>query len=269
MVSILEKNRLVDFVSKVMEESGFKVYRDFKTSRHLIDIYGILSTVLGDIGVVVAVKNYDEHWSVGLDVLKEMEMVAKTLKASKIVVVTSSYFTDNAINYASRRNIKLIDKDSLITLAKTFSKKNREVYENDTVVSNDYESNDFDEEYNEPYVSNPSAGTPNFLAGRRRNLFPGRTGGQSWITSQTIKGLLNNTLILILFVLLLSSFIAILIQILTQVNTPVLGILKILISAFLSYGIVYLVNKDAATILVKGTTVFFVSLLIYVLLIVL
>jgi len=34
---------------------------------------------------------------VGLDVLKEMEMIGKTLKASKIVVVTSSYFTNSAL----------------------------------------------------------------------------------------------------------------------------------------------------------------------------
>jgi len=26
----------------------FKVYKDFKTSRHVIDIYGVLSTVVGD-----------------------------------------------------------------------------------------------------------------------------------------------------------------------------------------------------------------------------
>ena len=75
----MEKTKLVDFVAKVMEESGFKVYKNFQTSRHIIDIYGVLPSVLGDVGVVVGVKNYDEQWEVGLDVLKEMEMVAKTL----------------------------------------------------------------------------------------------------------------------------------------------------------------------------------------------
>ncbi len=109
-----------------MEESGFKVYRNFQTSRHIIDIYGVLPTVLGDIGVVVACKIYDDRWEVGLDVLKEMEMVAKTLKASKIVVVTTSYFTNSAINYAGRRNIKTIDKDGLMVLAKKFSAQRSE-----------------------------------------------------------------------------------------------------------------------------------------------
>src|SRR5690606_11070408 len=108
-------------MARVMEESGFKVYRNFQTSRHIIEICVVLPTVLGDIGVVVACKNYDDRWEVGLDVLKEMEMVAKTLKASKVVVVTTSYFTNSAINYAGRRNIKTIDKDCLMVLAKKFS----------------------------------------------------------------------------------------------------------------------------------------------------
>ena len=145
----MEKNRLVNFVAKVMEESGFKVYKNFQTSRHIIDIYGVLPSVIGDIGVVVAVKNYDERWEVGLDVLKEMEMVAKTLKASKIVVVSSSYFTDNAVNYAGRRNIKLIDKDSLISLAKKFSNRSfddeeEEIYEEETEVEVSSEADDYE-----------------------------------------------------------------------------------------------------------------------------
>jgi len=55
-----------------------------------------------DIGVVVACKNYDENWKVGMDVLKEMEMAAKTLKASKVVIVTTSDFSSQARNYAVR-----------------------------------------------------------------------------------------------------------------------------------------------------------------------
>ena len=51
------------------------------------------------------------------------------------MVVTTSYFTNSAINYASR-NIKTIDKDGLMVLAKKFSaQKNEysgaEVYDQD------------------------------------------------------------------------------------------------------------------------------------------
>ncbi|WP_432703568.1 restriction endonuclease [Methanothermobacter thermautotrophicus] len=119
----MKKQKLVDFIAKVMEDSGFKVYKDFRTSQHIVDIYGILPTALGDIGVVVACKNYDENWKVGMDVLKEMEMAAKTLKASKVVIVTTSDFSSQARNYAVKRNMKLIDRKGLIRIAEDFSKK--------------------------------------------------------------------------------------------------------------------------------------------------
>ncbi|MCE7697326.1 MAG: restriction endonuclease, partial [Methanobacterium paludis] len=153
----MEKNRLVGFVAKVMEKSGFKVYKNFKTSRHIIDIYGVLPTVLGDMGVVVACKNYDEKWEVGLDVLKEMEMIGKPLKASKIVVVSTSYFTDSAANYAGRRNIKLIDKDGIVALAKKFAEEVEVVEEAEDTVEND----DF-----EDYAPSSRSNATTFLKGK-------------------------------------------------------------------------------------------------------
>ena len=70
-----------------MEDSGFKVYKNFKTSQKVIDIYAILPTTLGDFGVVVACKNYDKDFEIGVDVLKEMEEVGESLKASKVTIV--------------------------------------------------------------------------------------------------------------------------------------------------------------------------------------
>ena len=49
MGGILEKPQLINFIAKVMEESGFKVYKNFKTSQRVIDIYAILPTTLGDL----------------------------------------------------------------------------------------------------------------------------------------------------------------------------------------------------------------------------
>ena len=263
----MEKDRLVQFVGKVMEESGFKVYKNFKTSRHIIDIYGVLPTVLGDMGVVVAVKNYDEEWEVGLDVLKEMEMVGKTLKASKIVVVNSSYFTNSAINYAGRRNIKLIDKDGLVAIAKKFSKKEEDIYESPETE---------DDEYSERYVpSKNSSKSPSIFSGGKRSL--SKSGKKRTNVGPNVnfgdimpglKGILTNTIALIVIVLLLSSLITYIIGLFNK-NTALIGVSKILSSALLSYGLVFLADKDVNTILTKGTIIFFVSMLIYVVLIVL
>lgn len=271
----MDKNRLIKFMAKVMEESGFKVYRNFQTSRHIIDIYGVLPTVLGDIGVVVACKNYDDRWEVGLDVLKEMEMVGKTLKASKIVVVTTSYFTKSAENYASRRNIKTIDKDGLMVLAKKFS-ANRgdygggvEVYDSE----NEIEPPEVTEEYTPssstassfPKTSSSSGGF--FSRGRGSLDRAKRSRSFSMPEAPGLKPLLTNTISLIIIVFAISSLITYIIST-GYTNTAILGISKIVISAVLSYGLVLAIEKDISKTLSKGTIVFFVSLLIYVVMII-
>jgi Restriction endonuclease len=262
----LEKDRLVRFIGKVMEESGFKVYKDFKTSRHIIDIYGVLPTIVGDMGVVVACKNYDEHWEVGLDVLKEMEMIGKTLKASKIVVITTSYFTNSASNYAGRRNIKLIDKDGLVTIAKKFSKKENEIYEKALTNEN--------EDYGTYIPSTKSSKGPSIFQAGKRSL--SKSGKSKSVGTNLnlgnfipgLKGIMSNTIALIIIVLLLSSLITYIIGIFNK-NTALIGVSKILSSAILSYGLVFYADRDPNVVLTKGTIVFFVSMIIYVVLIVL
>ncbi|MGA2676737.1 MAG: restriction endonuclease [Methanobacterium sp.] len=256
-MSKLEKTRLVNFVAKIMEESGFKAYKNFQTSRHIIDIYGVLPTILGDIGVVVAVKNYEERWEVGLDVLKEMEMVAKTVKASQIVIFSSSYFTESASNYADKRNIKLINKDGLLELAKKFSKRNLKV---EKVVEEDVNTET-------SYIPSSSSSI-NFFSGKKKSLNKG--GGSSRgninISLGSYKSILNNTVALIIIVLLLSSLLTFIVS-LNYKNTAYLGITKIISSAILSYGLVLLLQRDLMSLIIKGTMVFFASLIIYVILI--
>ncbi len=255
----LEKNRLVDFVAKIMEKSGFKVHKYFKTSKHLVDIYGILPTVLGDIGVVVTCKNYEERWKVGLDVLKEMEMVAKTLQASKVIVITTSTFSDNALSYANGRNINLIDKDELMNIAKSFSNKSAKTYETDDV---DQESDD--EDYDFPSDSAGSSflsrNRKGSLAGRKRNV---SNSDMSKNLQKWGKTLLSNPIALIIIVLAVSTLITYLIT----PNKALLGILRIFVSAVLSYGIVMAVERNLTVTLIRGSTVFFVTLIIYIVLI--
>ena len=256
----LEKNRLVDFVAKIMEKSGFKVHKYFKTSKHLVDIYGVLPTVLGDIGVVVTCKNYEEKWKVGLDVLKEMEMVAKTLQASKVIVVTTSTFSDNALSYANGRNISLIDKDDLMNIAKSLSNKNVEADE----TYDDEES--YDEDYEIPSNSSGSSfisrGRRGSLAGKKRNISNSDMSNKAKAWGKTI---ISNTIALIIIVLAVSSLISYFIS----PNKALLGILRIFVSAVLSYGIVIAVERDLTVTLIRGSTVFFVTLIIYIALIVL
>lgn len=135
---ILEKPQLINFIAKVLEDSGFKVYKNFKTSQRVIDIYAVLPTTIGDFGVVLACNNYDKEFEVGIELLKEMEDAANSLKASKVAIVTSAYFNNQATNYALRKNIKLVDRDNLLELAKRYQDNSQQT----TLDSNDYSTGD-------------------------------------------------------------------------------------------------------------------------------
>ena len=320
---IVEKLQLVNFISKVMEESGFKVYKDFKTSQKVIDIYGILPSVMGDFSVVVACKNYDKQWEVGIDILKEMEMIGRNLKASKVVIVTSSIFSSQSRNYASKKNIKLIDRDNLMILAKKFSKKASSSHNSHNYVNPDSNSHDsfenphmqssemkkkhgnnlndnYDDSdsYHDNYYSADSNNNPEtayrdnstFISGKssmglnkqRSNsnsthssvsrddskLAKRKPKKQGPSLSQRILPILNNTIVLIILVVLVSYLISSLLVLTTGTSNGISGLIKILSSLALSYGLVLVLNKDGTAVLVKGTTVFFVSLIILILMII-
>lgn len=253
----LEKKRLVDFVAKIMEESGFKVETNYRTSKYIADVYGVLPTILGDIGVVVACKNYEERWKVGMEVLKEMEMTAKAMHASEIVIITTSDFSPNAVSYAERRGIKLIDKDGVMELAKKFSKKTEAAEDTDVYVE--------EREANEEEDYNPSKFTGSTFApkGKRGSLSGKRRSEASNKLKAWSKAIFGSTIALIVIVLAISAFLTYLIN----PNKALLGILRIFFAAILSYGIVIALERDLMVTLVKGSTVFFVTLIIYIALI--
>ena len=255
-MSVLEKKRLVDFVAKIMEQSGFKVETNYRTSKYIVDVYGVLPTVLGDIGVVVACKNYEERWKVGMEVIKDMEMTSKALQASKIVIITTSDFSSNAVSYAQRRGIKLINKYQLMELAKKFSKKKEphEEKENHTEVIEDEEDYIPSKSTGRSFMSRGKRGS---LSGRKRNVNEGPGQLQAWG-----KAIVSSTVGLIIIVLALSYVLSYFIS-----QGPILGILRIFLAAILSYGIVFALERELMVTLIRGSTVFFVTLIIYIALI--
>lgn len=177
----MEKPQLVNFIAKVLEDSGFKVYKNFKTSQQVVDIYAILQTSMGDFGLVVACKNYDKDWEVGIDVLKEMEVIGKKLRASKVAVVTSSGFSSQAKRYAEERKIKLIDRNNLVTLAKKYSNKNKETKSRlDRGASRltDIDSDSFyNRDVNRDYIDNTTNYNRNYDDDRSYNRLQGAYEG--------------------------------------------------------------------------------------------
>ena len=304
----MEKPQLINFIAKVMEDSGFKVYKNFKTSQKVIDIYAILPTTIGDFGVVVACKNYDKDFRIGVDVLKEMEEVQESLKASKTTIVSSSYFSEQAKNYALRKNIKLVDRDNLLEIAKRYQDRTSQT----TLDNTPYDggaSQYIDDEYPEYSEYTYDASDLAYLQSREQNpvvyqntlyrqideqqpsglssiLNRGRSRrSPGSLTSSTTTTLYNyqsrrnsfgrnslfyklvqNPIVLIILVVVISYLLSFIAGNLLKMDAGISGLIEMLVALLLSYGLSLYTDRNRDFI-VKGTFVFFISLIILIILI--
>ena len=301
----MEKPQLINFIAKVMEDSGFKVYKNFKTSQKVIDIYAILPTTIGDFGVVVACKNYEKEFRIGVDVLKEMEDVQASLKASKVTIVTSAYFSEQAKNYALRKNIKLVDRDNLLELAKKYQDRTNQTtldntpydggaaaYIDEEYPEYNYDASDMEylmQRRNNPYVyqnslyrqvDEPRPNVISSLLNRRNNqrnsgsldpygqtnLYNYETRASSFGTDSTIFRLISNPIVLILLVVVFSYLISFIAGRLLGMDSGITGLIEMFVALLLSYGLSLYTDRNADFI-VKGTFIFFISLIILIILI--
>lgn len=300
----MEKPQLINFIAKVMEDSGFKVYKNFKTSQKVIDIYALLPTTIGDFGVVVACKNYDKTFQIGVDVLKEMEDVQASIKASKVTIVASCYFSEQARNYALRKNIKLVDRDGLLELAKKYQDRTRQTTLDNTsydggagqYIEEEYPEYNYDAsdmEYimqrrdanpavykNTLYrqVDEPQHMNPRSLLNRvyhppardpyaQTNLYNYDTRPRGGILSNPlVASLLRNPVVLIILVVIFSYLISFIAGSLLKMDSGMTGLIEMIVALLLSYGLSLYTDRNTDFI-VKGTFIFFVSLIILILLI--
>ena len=296
---------MINFVAKVMEDSGFKIYKNFRTSQKVVDIYAILPTTIGDFGVVVACKNYDKDFEIGVDVLKEMEDVQASLKASKVMIVSSSYFSSQAKSYALRKNIKLVDRDNLLELAKRYQDRTSQTTLDNTPYDGgasdyldeeygEYEYDAYDMEYlmqrrdanpgvyksslyRQDYNQQKSSGgvvssllnrvqsSGGAVSSTQSNLYnydsPRNFGYESIIFK-----LINNPIILIILVVAISYALAYLFGNLLGMDAGISGLIEMVVALLLSYGLSFYTERNADFV-IKGTFIFFISLVILIILI--
>ena len=286
-----------------MEDSGFKVYKNFKTSQKVIDIYAILPTTIGDFGVVVACKNYDKDFEIGVDVLKEMEEVGESLKASKVTIVSSSYFSTQATNYALRKNIKLVDRDSLTELAKKYQDRTSQTTLDNTpydggasaYIEDDYQEYDYDSSDMEYLMQrrdqNPSVYKSSLyrqigedrpgvfssllnkgssirdnIGSSPKTLYDYDRGQQPSYSNPLMFKLISNPVVLIIMVVFVAYFIAFFCGNVLHIDAGITGLLEMVVALVLSYGFSLYTERNS-DFLVKGTFIFFISLVILIILI--
>ncbi len=287
----MEKERLVNFIATIMEDSGFKVKKNYHISNNIIDIYGVLNTSVGNVGVVVACKNYEEPWKIGLDILKDMEVAARAVHASKIVIFTTSSFTHTAAVYAQKRNMKLVDRKGLIKIAKNYAKKR-------TIVTDPEDTYDEETEYYEPENTKPASLTRGSSSSNNSHaVFSGKLKRKDNSSSNSYQGSLNTTthtksstpltkkfknpihinvnsggiitffknhnIVYMITIIIIASLIAWGVGHITGTG-PYTGMGKILCSAIIAYGAMTLMYKDLSEILLRGSVVFFITIIIIV-----
>ena len=304
----MEKPQLINFIAKVMEGSGFKVYKNFKTSQKVIDIYAILPTTIGDFGVVVACKNYDKDFQIGVDVLKEMEDVQQTIKASKVTIVSSSYFSEQAKNYALRKNIKLVDRDNLLELARKYQDRTSQTTLDNTPYDGGasayideeypgyYEYDASDMEYimqrrqahpqvyqsslyrhtDEPQRSGVSSllnrVKPQRSAGsltpysNQTNLYNYQSRANPVSANSLLFKIISNPIGLIIVVVAVAYILAFVAGRLLGMDAGITGLIEMVVALVLSYGGSFITERDSDFI-VRGTFVFFISLILLIILI--
>ena len=314
-----------------MEDSGFNVYKNFKTTKQNVDIYAVLPSSTGEIGVVVACKNYEEEFDVDVDVLIEMEEVKELLNASKVTIVTSSSFSPEAVEYSKQKNIKLVDREGLIELAKKYKKQDtpqEKEEEEDDIGANripdeipdddssiirptTVEQTPEDEEAVKEFLN--SNYTPHESTNNNSRFFKGKNVAKNSIGSilnkqssnkpnkqfgfnnsgsnrgrvsnkfssngnfkvnrpkfiERLSPYLSNTIVLIVLVVIISYLISTLLTMFTGISKSIAGVVELLIALALSYGFVLLFDRESSQILIKGTVIFFVSLILLMLLVIL
>ena len=285
-----------------MEDSGFKVYKNFKTSQRVIDIYAVLPTTIGDFGVVMACNNYDKEFEVGIDVLKEMEDAAESLKASKVAVVTSAYFNSQATNYALRKNIKLVDRDKLTELAKRYQDNSQQ-----TTLDSDYSTGDVsyvEEDYPEytydasdmeyimrrrdenpvvykntlyPQVEeynsrkSPFSFLDKYRNRQRNNSYPADLYGYNYSSGPTwfdrLQPILSNPFVTIALVVIISYLLSYLFGNVLKIDYGISGLIEMIVALLLSYGLTFIFADRSRFFITRGTVIFFISLIILIILI--
>lgn len=273
-----------------MEDSGFNTITNYSVDNIVIDIYGTLETSVGEVSVVVACKNYEEPWKVGLDVLKEMEKAAKIVGASKILVFSTNTFSHGAAVYAQKRNIKLVDKKGLMKIAQNYSKKQRVVSEPE-VDEDDFDYDYYYETSSRPASLNPSRGNNSHaifsgrlsrnhdnssvnqyqsssLYSQQRNYLSSATSRapdiRSKIPSIDINNILEffstHSILYLLVLLILASLFSFALNRLT--SGPFTGVGKIVTSAIVCYGGLILVDRNISNVMFKGSIILFISIII-------
>lgn len=107
-----------EVVEEVFKRHGFQTYLTPQTRDGGKDIIATKSILGRPVMFLIECKRYDEKNKIGVDIVRALYGVQMAEQANKSIIVTSSYFSEDAQKFADERNklIDLFDIDDLIKL---------------------------------------------------------------------------------------------------------------------------------------------------------
>ncbi|ADP77254.1 restriction endonuclease [Methanothermus fervidus DSM 2088] len=227
------REEVINFVSNILENSGFKIRKNLKVLGNRIDLYAQMSlSKLGKIKIIVLYRD----WKVGIDFIKEIEMIKRYLKISKVIIIASSGFTQQAIRYAKAKNISIIDEESILS---SKSELERNIADEIEDISPSYNSSRFR--------------FPRKIKTKHVDL-------RKKPEKSSFKSLTQNLLFQVLIVYVAALTLMETIRWTKSVPKELLGVLRLLFCFIFSYTLSYATNRKTGFI--RGTIIFFSSILL-------
>ncbi len=113
---------------QLMQNMGFEVYQTKASGDGGIDLIALNHQPFTEGKYIVQCKRY--NGSVGEPIIRDLYGVICSERANKGILITTGYFTNNAILFAKDKNIELIDGDTLYALLTSNNIENQQYQSN-------------------------------------------------------------------------------------------------------------------------------------------
>ena len=110
----ISPRKLEEVVAELLIQQGFEVKLNLRSGDGNVDLIATQDSYIGSDAYIVEVKKYSKERLVGLKTVRALLGVVELRNATKGILVTSSYFTNSAKQYAdSNEKLELIDFDGI------------------------------------------------------------------------------------------------------------------------------------------------------------
>lgn len=122
IISSINPREFEEFVADIFHRNGFKVEVTQKTRDGGCDIIAIRSDLNINTKFIIECKRYIQSRKIGVDIVRQLYGVQKEKRANKSILVTTSHFTKDAIDFANSHttewDMSLVDFQVLLNWVK-------------------------------------------------------------------------------------------------------------------------------------------------------